>query len=281
MLRQKSKLLINVLRLKEISLMTGFSVIGIFFTDHTIWTQLVILKTIISIFAYVVNIYALNSLADYSFDKHSDRLNTVSKVSQTQYLLIFSTSLLVYLILSFSIHPSNTLFYLLGLFLWILYYLPPFRFKSTFLIGTFIHLIAGTIHFHMGYTAFATFSVDSWYISLFFGLLLASGHFHHEILDFQDDKQAGISTTTVRIGTHKSQVLRSFTLGIAAGLWTILFYLQAISGNTYLIFSIPTIILLLFSVYYKDRNVRFYQRISRTIFLIAGIIYFCNRLFSI
>ena len=66
------KSLIIALRLKEIFLMTGFSVIGVLFTDSKNWIDLGkdILSLLIFIF-FVLAIYCLNSFADYKDDSQS------------------------------------------------------------------------------------------------------------------------------------------------------------------------------------------------------------------
>ena len=276
------KSLIIALRLKEIFLMTGFSVIGVLFTDSKNWIDLGkdILSLLIFIF-FVLAIYCLNSFADYKDDSQSVRLKSVSLISRTAYLRMFVLCTILFSGIGLIISYFVVLSCLLSVILWCFYYLPPIRLKSSLLGGTVIHFLAGICHFHIGYSCFKEPSFFSLCISVLFAMLLSAGHFNHEIIDYDSDKIAGNLTTAVRIGINKATNLRTLLILLSIAYWTTVFYLKVIVALPFIIFLLPTCALLIFSVSLRHKGPELFQKLARGAFLIAGIILLIIQLFKL
>ncbi len=271
----KFNLLAESLRLREIFLMTGFSFVGILYTNVNEWINLSKNITVyFFVLFYVMAVYFLNSLAGYKQDIQSERLNIIGSLRKSSYAWLFIVFSCLFAALGLYINATVFVFSIVALFLWIIYYLPPFKFKSTFLLGTFIHLIAGVLHFHTGYCSFNGFNKNSIIISVFFALLLCIGHFHHEIIDYEADKNSGNRTTAVRIGLSRMFILRTFLVGIAVIYYTIIYWESYIGKVEYFLFIAPTMILFILSATLKANSVLIFQKISRSLYLLAGLVLF-------
>ena len=84
-----------------------------------------------------------------------------------------------------------------------LYSLPPFQFKGRPVWNSVLHLIGGSLHFLLGYVAFAPISDAGVEISVFFGLVFAAGHLIHETRGLEGDLLNGIQTNAVRFGKQR------------------------------------------------------------------------------
>ncbi len=258
--------------MKEILLMTGFSFIGILFTDVSGWTNwLKNITVFFFVFFYVLAVFAMNSFADYEKDKHSKRLKIVGDISKQTYIQLFILFCVLFGVLSYAVNVTVLILSLSSLLLWGFYYLQPLRLKSTFLGGTLIHLLAGVLHFHTGYCSYQEYGIESLTISINFALLLSAGHFHHEIMDYDDDKSTGSKTTAVRIGKDKVLLLRTVLIAFTLFYWNTLFFFNIIETIAFYAFVVPTATLLIMSLIMRDKEIKKFQKISRAIFLIAGI----------
>jgi 4-hydroxybenzoate polyprenyltransferase len=87
---------------------------------------------------------------------------------------------------------------------------PWINLKGQPLFSTVIHFIGAFSYFLMGWIAFAKITPPALGLGLFFGLVLAAGHFANEIQDFDSDLIAGIRTNTIAYGQR-----RMFRAGLA------------------------------------------------------------------
>lgn len=95
---------------------------------------------------------------------------------------------------------------LLGLALCVvsaLYSLPPWQLKGRPLWNSLMHLLGGSLHFLLGWVAFAPIKGPSLIISVFFGLVFAAGHLVHETRGVEGDRLNGIQTNAVRFGQQR------------------------------------------------------------------------------
>ena len=95
---------------------------------------------------------------------------------------------------------------LLGLALGVvsaLYSLPPWQLKGRPLWSSLMHLLGGSLHFLLGWVAFAPINGPSLAISVFFGLVFAAGHLVHEARGVEGDRINGIQTNAVRFGQQR------------------------------------------------------------------------------
>ncbi|HUU04025.1 MAG TPA: UbiA family prenyltransferase [Myxococcota bacterium] len=82
----------------------------------------------------------------------------------------------------------------------ILYCIRIFPLKTVPVISSLLHVVQATLVFLLG--AWSTGQADpaSLWIGLYFGILLAAGHLHHEVLDQEADRRTGVRTHAVRFG---------------------------------------------------------------------------------
>jgi 4-hydroxybenzoate polyprenyltransferase len=274
--------LIESIRFGEILLMTGFSFIGMLFSP---WLeQGEVTKTItviLLVVSYVMSVYFLNSYADYETDIKTSRLNNIGRIPRSIYLKMLVLTTIIFSLLAVSINYSVAILSLTSLSLWHFYYLPSWRLKSTFLLGTLAHFIGGILHFHIGYSSYATPDTHSIAVAVYFALLLCMGHANHEIIDYEADKQSGIKTTAVRIGPGPMRNIRSVFAGIAVLQWILIHLSFSEQGwSEFAIFLIPTIAILFASIFLNDRQANVFQCISRSLFLLAGIIFLIQNYFG-
>lgn len=81
-----------------------------------------------------------------------------------------------------------------------LYSVHPYPAKGVPVLGSFLHLTGGVLHFHLGYTLFGTFGGRSLALSTFFALTFVAGHLTQEVRDYDADLSNGIRTNAVRFG---------------------------------------------------------------------------------
>lgn len=96
----------------------------------------------------------------------------------------------------------------------VLYSAPVFHMKGLPLFNSTLHLVGGTLHFLLGYSAFAAIDARAVLIGCFFALVFTAGHLTHEARDYESDLLNGIRTTAVAIGRRRSHLcgLALFTL---------------------------------------------------------------------
>ncbi|MGE3825851.1 MAG: UbiA family prenyltransferase [Bacteroidia bacterium] len=267
------KSLIKSLRLKEIILMTGFSFIGILFTETQTWNNwLKNITVFVFVLCYVMAVYFLNSFADYENDIQSKRLKIIGNLSKTNYFTLLVVFGILFSLLAISININVFVFCILAFLLWLIYYLPPLRLKSSYLLGTLVHFTAGIFHFHTGYCSYNTYNLGSMAISVYFALLLSVGHFHHEIIDYESDKVSGSKTTAVRIGINKMHLLRTTLSGFTLIYWITIYLTGFTDKIEFGLFFIPTATLLVMSGIMREKEVKIFQNSSRSMFLIAGFL---------
>lgn len=266
---------LQVLRLPEILLMTGFSFVGILFVPTV--TVSVIPLVGFFVFFYVFAVYALNSVMGYKGDQGSERLGNVSLISKKVYTITFVGCVFLFMIISFMINELVMWISLCSLAVWISYYVPPLQLKSSFFGGTVAHFLGGILHFHMGYACFADPTVQSVMISGIFALLLGIGHVNHEIIDANADLKAGLRTTAVRMGLKWSTNLRTILSGGLVFYILLLAGLDVLSFRNTAIFLPSTVLIFATSAIQTDRPFIF-QKVSRISIAASCLILLVERL---
>lgn len=104
----------------------------------------------------------------------------------------------------------------------LLYSFSPRLGKSTPIAASINHVLGGGLHFLLGYTLTRPPDMDGLLLGLFFGLVFAAGHLNQEIRDHDGDRAAGIRTSAVVFGRHKtffaSTALFTAAYGLVVGL---------------------------------------------------------------
>ncbi|MEZ5002400.1 MAG: UbiA family prenyltransferase [Chitinophagales bacterium] len=268
----------KITRLKEIFLMTGFSMIGVFFTPDFEFDLLLIFALFFQVVLFVIAVYCLNSYADYEEDKESLRLKDVSQISKHTYFILMVFFVVLFLSVGVLLNINIALFSFTAFLFWCTYYLPPLRLKSTFLLGTLIHFVCGIIHFHVGYSLFNTISLHSLIYSIYFALLLSLGHFNHELIDYEDDLKNSTITTAVRIGQSNTLKIRRLLLIVAILYLSLAFYTKYIDEWIFFSFFIASISSLIIDIMSTYMSPKIFQKITRNLFLLAGTITIFSRM---
>ncbi len=193
---------LKALRIPEVTLMTGFFMIGAVFAITALDAETLIKLAVIgaACFFLIISIYAFNSFFGKKQDEKNDRLNDLKNLGKWGFFITSIVSLLISLSLGLYLNTVIPLALLGVAVLWVLYSLPVFGLKAIPFAGTALHFVAQIIHFNMVFYVFAPLSWNSLLISLFFSFGFAGGHLNHEVIDYDADKQAGIRTGAVLVG---------------------------------------------------------------------------------
>jgi 4-hydroxybenzoate polyprenyltransferase len=97
----------------------------------------------------------------------------------------------------------------------LLYSFSPRLGKGTPIAASLNHVLGGSLHFLLGYTAFGAVDATGVAISLCFGLVFAAGHLTQEVRDHESDLGNQIRTSAVAFGCRRAFVA-SFCLFSAA-----------------------------------------------------------------
>ncbi len=271
----------HAIRLREILLMTGFSFIGALFTEPSGWSLWPVACSSLAIVFYVMAVFFLNSYADHEADALSERLGHVAHIPRRIYRFLFVAAALTVMALSWPNGSRLLATMAMSLLLWCLYYLKPVRLKSRLLGGTFAHLTGGVLHFQMGYIGFGMTDMDGLCISVFFALILAAGHFNHEMMDHDADRSSGSKTTTVRWGIGAGRWLRTAFSAVSV-IWVALLYLwQMIAVVPFIALVLASGMMTVSSMLSDAQGVRTFQWVSRGLFLSAGTVILIDRLSAV
>ncbi len=76
--------------------------------------------------------------------------------------------------------------------------------KGRPIMGSVLHLIGGTFHFLLGYSASHAIDGKGVLIGIFFGLVFAGGHLNQEVRDYDADLRSRIRTNAVAFGCRRA-----------------------------------------------------------------------------
>jgi 4-hydroxybenzoate polyprenyltransferase len=76
--------------------------------------------------------------------------------------------------------------------------------KGKPIMGSVLHLIGGTFHFLLGYSASHAIDARGVAIAIFFGLVFAGGHLNQEVRDYDADVRSRIRTNAVAFGCRRT-----------------------------------------------------------------------------
>jgi len=217
----KRKYYLEWLRVREVVLMLGFPIVGIFFALEKITISVVLrsLSFLLATLFLFLAIYSFNSYCGYTSDLGNLRLSHIQETPQKRFLRIC----LVCMVASLSIYffLSSGLFLMGGIsvILWFFYSLPKIGLKNFPLLGTVLHFISQILHFQMGFYLLSPLSLYSILVAIYFAFLFAGGHIHHEMIDYEADKKSGIITGAVYFGKHNAFDLSLFLFFVSGLYW--------------------------------------------------------------
>ena len=149
-----------------------------------------------------------------------------------------------------------------------------------------LHFVAQVLHFQMGTLLFAPMTAGSVFVSIYFALLFSAGHLHHEMIDQEGDREAGLRTGAVFFG-------RSRALGMSCGLfllahvcWLFLFlnhwiaWRELVPFMTAFFLQVVTLFVLLRKQPTVSGVVLRHRTFYRVYYLLAGVAYFTWKIVS-
>lgn len=247
--------LIKILRIQEVILMTGFFLIGSFFSIND-YNVDVILKLVLigkSSFLIILAHYCYNSAAGKSKDNKNDRLKSLKLLSAKSFYYLAYIFLILALLFAFLIHWHFSLTCLIIFLIWKIYAHPTIGLKHRPYWGTVLHFFAQIIHFNMCYAVFNDIGINSISISIYFSIAFAAGHLHHEIIDYKPDKKSGSVTTVVKHGINSAIMIIIILYALNLVLTSILYFFDFIDMIIYIVMLIPVIFqFILYSIYSKN-----------------------------
>ncbi len=220
----RAALLIRRFRVPEVTLMTGFAVIGgIAALDQVDKPNLArFASVVVAVQLHFFCIYSFNSFLGFIEDHSNDRLAPFLPEQRRVYLWAAAMSGVPALILYGDVAAWLVPAAVISIALWYLYSVPGVGLKSTPFAGTALHVGSGALHFGMGWQAAEAPVASTWWAGAAIGLMFAGGHLVHELIDEDADRAGGLRTAAATFGS--TLVWRCACLVVLAslGLWAFL-----------------------------------------------------------
>jgi len=268
---------IQALRIKEVSLMVGFFVIGSFFAKPSLQAIdcLRFLLYSLGSFLFVTSVYAFNAYGGYQKDQSNQRLNKLQNLSAQKFLSITLVTALSFLFCFYILSLLIALLSILSYLFWIAYSYPQKGLKNYPITGTLVHFVTQVIHFQMGYLVFQPLDTISYSVSIYFALLFSAAHFHHEVIDYQSDKQKKTTTSAVFFGQQFVEWISLGIFSIAILYWYVLFSRGIVSTPVFCFFAIAYFLQLVSKLCLPFKKSEFnhlqYRKMYRFYYFFAGI----------
>jgi 4-hydroxybenzoate polyprenyltransferase len=266
------------LRVPEVLFMSSFFLAAALFMPCEAFSMTKLSLIYTCIILYIQSVYTLNSFADYSFDIQNSRLKNVFLISRTMYARLTIVLLAVSLIIALAINTVICTLLLLSFFHWLVYYLPPLRFKSRFALGTLLHFSGGLLHYYICHLALTDFTTGSLFTALYIALLLSAGHLNHEAIDYEADLKTNTRTTTVTFGLTLNRVIIRFILFLSAAGLIVGYFNKALLWAELVILLIPTSLVLSYAMFFDYSTLRF-QMLYRSVFALSGLVLVIRKLY--
>lgn len=268
----------QALRLSEVSLMSGFFLIGSFFAIDVYDKDNIIKIFLLAVlsFSIVLSVYSFNSAAGKENDSNNIRLKNLWSFSKNKFLIFAFIFFIISISLSFILNNFASILSILIIFLWILYSHKTIGLKQKAIYGTLIHFFAQILHFVLAWIIFKDFTYDVVFIAIFFSIAFSSGHLLHEIIDCESDKITGFKTSAIKFGVKTVAKSISLLLFINIIIISLLFYFSHISKIAFISFAIATIIHFGIIALYINNILQkslFIRKTYRLVYLLAGLIF--------
>ncbi|MES2963861.1 MAG: UbiA family prenyltransferase [Bdellovibrionota bacterium] len=272
--------MIKKIRLAEILLMTGFVLIALpFLPVETLSSGHVARNSsllFLANFLLLVAVYSANSFFGYKADRLNPRLRDHQFSSPRKYQVVTLVSLATALGLLSTLNRDLPYLGILSFLLWV-FYSAPGGAKSRPYLGTLVHLVGQVLQFHLCIVAFAPPTLSTLAVSIYFGLLFASGHLMHEVKDHESDAAAGIRTNAVVFGTARLIAFYRLAVALIPVYWLLLFCAGLLNAEQFWPFFVASgahLALTLFSPL-SPGGERF-QAAYRVLYFAAGVVTFAT-----
>jgi len=198
--------LLSCIRLDEVLVLQGAPLFGALFSMGTLagakCLKLLVFATASS--CLVAHVFVLNDLCGASTDlrdpNRAGRVFTAKGIGRNEIFCLCALLLALSLLLLVPFGPAPLLIALALAVLSALYSVPRFSMKGVPLLSSVLHLLAGLLHFLLGYSLFRAADWRGIEIGSFFALTFVAGHLTQEARDHESDFHNGIRTNAVRFG---------------------------------------------------------------------------------
>jgi 4-hydroxybenzoate polyprenyltransferase len=213
------------LRVVECLIMLGFPLAGVVFAAHEINFHVVsrALLFFLAALLHASSVYSFNSFCGFAADVDNRRLTYVREGRKTGFLVFTILFQCLAFLVYFILNSWLALMAAVSFVLWVLYSLPRYGLKNFPVTGTLLHFVSQILHFQMGYLVLLPISRYSLVVSIYFALVFAGGHIHHELIDYEADKRAGIRTGAVFFG-QKGYLVLYYIVYLSSGLYWVSLY---------------------------------------------------------
>jgi len=196
------------IRYDEVFVRQGTPLLGAAFSigDLTTGKLKIFLLFVAASFLLVAHIFTFNDWAEICAlkDSNNAKAEIGSRDSKPRRLLLFSLFLLLASVLLFAYLPRPTLVLaVITAGLGIFYSHPVLNGKCIPIVCSLTHFSGGLLHFLLGYTLFGPLDQRGVLIAVFFALTFTAGHLHHEVSDFDVDRENGLNTNAVVFGKRR------------------------------------------------------------------------------
>lgn len=260
--------------------MTGFFMIAPVFLPFRLVTKDISLLVLVFFMVYflILSVYAFNAFGGRRQDRRNNRLSNLRHVSPVFFLFFYFLFFTISATLLYFINPSLFIYYIAIQILWVTYSFPILGLKNIPLAGTALHLATQLLHFMLVYAAFAPVTGYALLLSLYFALLFAAGHLHHEVIDYEADKGAGARTAAVVWGISRMSAV-SFALFAFTALYIAVMFIFGIFENAFYLIMFNTFIIQ--AIFYIGMRKSFvlnpqkriqYRNIYRLLYLLACVL---------
>jgi 4-hydroxybenzoate polyprenyltransferase len=182
--------------------------LGIAFSIPSLWDEwLSIALFVFGNICLFVQIFAFNDLGDIDIDNKDvnkyESTFTKKGVSRRQMLqmTVALTGLVLFVFSTFGV--TTFLLALVMLALGFLYSHPRFSQKRIPIVASINHFVGGVTMFLLGYSLFSEIDLRGIAISLYFAVVLVSGHLCQEVRDYDQDTLNCANTSAVRFGKRR------------------------------------------------------------------------------
>jgi 4-hydroxybenzoate polyprenyltransferase len=274
--------LVKKIRLGEILLMTGFVLIAIpFLPPSSDGADLRIAESAAFLFAanflLLVAVYSANGFFGFKADRLNPRLSQHQFSSPRKYQAVTLFALVSSLVLLSTLNTNLPYLGFLSFLLWV-FYSAPGGAKGRPVLGTLVHLLGQVLQFHLCILAFAQPTPSTLAVSVYFGLLFASGHLMHEVKDHESDAAAGIRTNAVVFGPAKVIAFYRVAISIIPIYWITLWLTGLVDDRQFWPFFIASVAHVALTFVGRLRlGGDFYQGAYRALYFAAGLVTFAAR----
>lgn len=197
---------LRCIRYRELFFLQGSPLLGVAFALGTMRPDAMGRVSLFALagFLLLAHTFTFNDWADFVQDqRHPEKACLfASRDASRRELGILSFALLSVALVLFALlsHLTLVLAVLLAS-LGLLYSHPVTNVRGLPVASTALHLVAGIVHFLLGYSLYGRMDQRGLWIGLFFGMTFAAGHLNQEVRDHEGDRRNGIRTNAVAFGT--------------------------------------------------------------------------------